>query len=136
MGNIFRKAGYETLYSGKTHLYGATRQDVSEYGFKINSADPYDGPAIYAEQILSEIGKGKRDKPFFLFLSFMNPHDICYKAGADKRFPDKLPADNARETARLLALQKTLTPEEYRRQIPPRAANIAPINGEQQDLKD
>ena len=64
----------------------------------------------------------------------MNPHDICYKAGADKRFPDKLSADNARETARLLALQKTLTPEEYRRQIPPRAANIAPINGEQYDM--
>ena len=134
LGNIFRKAGYETLYSGKTHLYGATRQDVSEYGFKINGADPYDGPAIHSEQMLSEIGKGKRDKPFFLFLSFMNPHDICYKAGADKRFPDKLPADNARETARLLALQKTLTPEEYRRQIPPRAANIAPINGEQYDM--
>ena len=34
LGNIFRKAGYNTLYSGKTHLYGT--KDVSEYGFTLN----------------------------------------------------------------------------------------------------
>ena len=26
----------------------------------------------------------------FLYLSFMNPHDICYGAGFDPRFPNKL----------------------------------------------
>lgn len=132
LGNVFRKAGYETLYSGKTHLYGT--KDVSEYGFKINTTDPYDGPAIYAEQVLAEIGKAKNSKPFLLFLSFMNPHDICYKAGMDKRFPANLPVANVRETTRLLALQTTLTPEVYRSQIPPRASNPVPINGEQPDM--
>ena len=129
LGNIFRKAGYETLYSGKTHLYGT--KDVSEYGFKLDDKDPYDGPAIYAEKILPELGKGKQEKPFFLFLSFLNPHDICYKAGLDKRFPEGLPEANARETSRLIALQKTLSPDEYRKQIPPRPANISPISDEQ-----
>ena len=132
LGIIFRKAGYETFYSGKTHLYGT--KDVSEYGFKINNTDPYDGPAIYAEQALAEIGKAKQDKPFLLFLSFLNPHDICYKAGADKRYPDKLPEANARETTRLLALQKILSAAEYRKQIPPRATNTAPINDEHPDM--
>jgi len=132
LGVIFRKAGYETLYSGKTHLYGT--KDVSEYGFKLNGLDPYDGPAIYAEKVLSEIGKTKQEKPFLLFLSFLNPHDICYNAGKDKRFPDRLPAANSRETARLLALQKTLTTEVYRKQIPPRAFNPAPINDEQSEM--
>jgi len=132
LGNIFRGAGYETLYSGKTHLYGT--KDVSEYGFKLNDRDPYDGPAIYAERVLAEIGKGKQAKPFFLFLSFLNPHDICYKAGADRRFPDGLSEANARETTRLLALQKTLSAAEYRKQIPPRAPNATRIDGEQPEM--
>jgi len=132
LGNIFRKAGYNTLYSGKTHLYGTT--DVSEYGFELNGKDPYDGPAIFVEKYLAEIGKGKQEKPFFLFLSFMNPHDICYKAGIDKRFPDNLPEANTRATKKLLALQKSLSSEEYYKQIPPRARNLSPIEGEQPDM--
>ena len=132
LGVIFRKAGYETLYSGKTHLYGT--KDVSEYGFKINDTDPYDGPAIYAEKILPELARTKSEKPFLLFLSFLNPHDICYKAGMDKRYPASLPEANVRETGRLLAFQKTLTPEGYRSQVPPRALNSAPINGELPDM--
>lgn len=132
VGNIFKNEGYDTFYSGKTHLYGT--KDVSEYGFKLNSLDPYDGPAIYAEQTFAKIGDDKNSKPFFMFLSFLNPHDICYKAGMDKRYPDKLSVENVRETDRLLAFQKTLTPEEYQKQIPPRALNPAPINGEMPDM--
>lgn len=132
LGIIFQKAGYETLYSGKTHLYGT--KNLSEYGFKLNNTNPYDGPAIYAEQALAKIGSAKQDKPFFMFLSFLNPHDICLKAGADKRFPDKLPETLAHETLKMLALQKSLSAEEYRKQIPPRATNPAPINGEQPDM--
>ena len=132
LGVIFGRAGYETVYSGKTHLYGT--KDLSEYGFTLNDKDPYDGPAIYAEKYLAEKGKSKQEKPFFLFLSFLNPHDICYKAGADKRFPDDLSPDNARETKRLLELKKSLSPEEYKKQIPPKPANLEPINGEQVDM--
>ncbi len=132
LGNIFRKAGYETLYSGKTHLYGT--KDASEYGFKINSTDPYDGPAIYAEKVFAEMGKIKPDKPFLMFLSFLNPHDICYKAGMDKRYPDKLPEANTKETARLLALQKTLSESEYQSQIPPHLENRSPISEEQPEM--
>lgn len=103
---------------------------MSEYGFKINTTDPYDGPANFAEKALAEIGMSKQAKPFLMFLSFLNPHDICYKAGADKRFPDGLSSANARETKRLLALQKSMSAAEYRKQVPPRAANSAPINDE------
>jgi choline-sulfatase len=132
LGVLFQNAGYETLYSGKTHLYGT--RDVSEYGFKLNTLDPYDGPAIYAEKVLAEKGKVKQEKPFFLFLSFLNPHDICYKAGADKRYPDNLPPANVHETSRLIEYQKTLTAEEYQKQIPPAPSNLEPINGELPDM--
>jgi len=132
IGNIFKNAGYETLYSGKTHLYGT--KDVSEYGFSLHGTDPYDGPAIYAEKALADIGAGSQEQPFFMFLSFMNPHDICYKAGWDKRFPDGLDPDKAAETARLLEVQKALSEAEYKNQIPPRAKNILPINGEDPEM--
>jgi choline-sulfatase len=132
LGNLFKKAGYQTLYSGKTHLYGT--KDVSEYGFTLNSLDPYDGPAIYAEKALAQIGEDKNARPFFMFLSFLNPHDICYKAGMDKRYPDKLPVANIRETERLLAIQKNMPAAEYQSQIPPRAFNGTPINGEAPDM--
>lgn len=130
IGNVLKKNGYDTYYSGKVHLYGS--KNAEEYGFKINNTDPYDGPAIYAEQVLPEFAKSQ--KPFALFLSFLNPHDICYKAGADKRYPDNLPPDNVRETQRLLAVQKTMSPEEYKKQVPPRVSNLAPINGELHDM--
>jgi len=129
LGIIFRKAGYKTLYSGKTHLYGT--EDVSEYGFKLNNTDPYNEPAIYAEKALAEIGKIKQDKPFLMFLSFMNPHDICSMRLGVKNLPppDKLNRSNAfSEVTRLIALQKTLSAAEYRRQIPPKATNISPID--------
>lgn len=132
LGIIFQKAGYETLYSGKTHLYGTN--NLSEYGFHLNDLNPYDGPAIYAEAVLSEKGKTKQDKPFFLFLSFLNPHDICYGAGKDQRFPDKLPPENVTETQRWLDFKKILSPEEYHRQIPPKPANAAPISDEPEDM--
>lgn len=131
LGKIFRNAGYETLYSGKTHLYGT--KDVSEYGFKLNNYDPYDGPAIYAEKVLSEMGKEKRDKPFLLFLSFMNPHDICAKVGVIKPTRD-IPEFHTLEPKRILALQKDMSPEQYRKQIPPRATNTSPINGEDPEM--
>ncbi len=104
LGNIFRKAGYETFYSGKTHLYGTN--DVSEYGFSLNGKDPYDGPANFAEKILPELADNKSNKPFFLFLSFLNPHDICYKAGADKRFPDGLSEDKCPRNTKTSGLSK------------------------------
>jgi len=132
LGVIFRNAGYETLYSGKVHLYGTKL--TTEYGFENHGTDPYEGAAIYAETVLHEMGKTPRDKPFFLFLSFLNPHDICYKAGMDKRFPDNLSEENSRETKRLLALQESLDPKEYRSQVPPRVKNTAPINTEQPEM--
>ncbi len=127
VGQLFRKEGYETLYSGKMHLYGA-KGNLDNYGFKLNNVDPYDGPAIYAEQILPELAQNK--KPFFLFLSFLNPHDICYKAGILAQFPNGISEANARETIRLRQLQKNLSKAEYQSQIPPAPTNTAAISGE------
>lgn len=83
MGSLFRKAGYATCYAGKVHLPWANGHSGKEsiyeppyrYGF-----DEYlikkdrDEMADKGAEFITEY-KGK--KPFLLFLSFMNPHDIC-----------------------------------------------------------
>lgn len=120
VGTLFKNAGYNTQYAGKSHLYGFN--ELNSYGFNFNGANPYDGPAIFAEKFLSEKSD---DKPFFLFLSFMNPHDICQDAGYTPRF-DKLKAATTATTRKYIRLQKEMDPQLYKSQIPPIPANAAP----------
>ena len=74
MGWLFRRAGYEVLYGGKTHWpRGMTVQSI---GFDPLTPNQRDGLADACAEFL----KKKHDKPFLLVASFINPHDICYMA--------------------------------------------------------
>jgi len=126
MGNLFRKAGYETVYSGKVHLYApANKKPLDLYGFRLEGYDAYDGPVEFAQKFFAE--RKATDKPFLAVFSFLNPHDICEQAGIGRK-PTTL--KNA-ESIRLLGVQKDLPASKYTAQIPPMVANTAPINGEQ-----
>jgi choline-sulfatase len=76
MGMIFKEAGYDTGYIGKWHMAFPIK-DVSSHGFefmrsiKNNGAD--DGIPAGTEEFLTI----KREKPFLLVTSFVNPHNIC-----------------------------------------------------------
>ena len=78
MGGLFRKAGYETAYGGKVHLPGAMR-DVRKLGFAMITGNAR-GPLADA---CAAFLRRKHDKPWLLFASFINPHDICYMAIRD-----------------------------------------------------
>ena len=132
LGFLFRKAGYTTLYSGETDFMGKNKNESEDYGFELHGLNVYDGPANYAEKVLPELAQSK--KTFFLFLAFENPHDICYCAGIDPRYPDKLPPENVVETARFLDYKKTLTNEQYQSQIPPKPTNYKPITDETNEM--
>jgi arylsulfatase A-like enzyme len=74
LGWIFCNAGYETAYGGKTHwLRGMTPESI---GFRTITRDEREGLAEACARYL----EAKRDKPFLLVASFINPHDICYMA--------------------------------------------------------
>lgn len=79
MGNTFRNEGYQTVYGGKIHLPGTSKESIENvllYGFDNISID-------YREKLAhtcSDFIKQKHDKPFLMVASFMNPHDICYMA--------------------------------------------------------
>lgn len=72
MGSLFRDAGYEVAYGGKTHVPGS----IQEYGFDVISKDHRDDLADACAAFIAR----PHDRPFLLVASFINPHDICYMA--------------------------------------------------------
>jgi len=81
MGNLMKRAGYDTFYGGKSHL--PPELDPKEAGYDEyfpNQRDELPGACI-------EFMTRDRDKPFFAVASFINPHDICYAYNA--RQPDR-----------------------------------------------
>ena len=72
-----KKAGYELIYGGKEHLPPSLTPEA--LGFKGISNDQR---KILAEEAASYI-RADHDKPYFMVLSLINPHDICYMAIRD-----------------------------------------------------
>jgi len=138
MGKVFRSAGYETLYGGKTHLPMAyLKGDIDErmdtnYGFRYYCND--DGMKLAQESATILQNRKKQDQPLFLFVSLMNPHDINFfwqekiLAGPEK--PANLTAREWECSTSLAQLQKTMPLKEYQKQIPPFPLNFEPVNDE------
>ena len=90
LGRLFREAGYETLYGGKVHLPGGMK-GLDNLGYRNLTRDSRQGLADACAEFL----KGGHEKPFLLFASFINPHDICYMAINDfNRAQEKAPMGN------------------------------------------
>jgi choline-sulfatase len=73
LGNLFQKAGYETVYGGKVHL-PPKMNNLKNIGYRNLTGDERQGLA----QACAKFLRGPHTKPFLLFASFINPHDICY----------------------------------------------------------
>ena len=75
LGRLLRRAGYETVYGGKVHL-PRKMKGVQNLGYRNLTSDRRQGLADTCAKFI----KGQHTRPFFLFASFINPHDICYMA--------------------------------------------------------
>ena len=75
-GTIFRDAGYDTGYFGKWHLPFPVA-DKNAHGFETTGAIKNDGIDKDVPALAAQFIKQKRDKPFLLVTSFVNPHNIC-----------------------------------------------------------
>ncbi|MEN6536086.1 MAG: sulfatase-like hydrolase/transferase, partial [Bryobacteraceae bacterium] len=78
MGHTFRGAGYRTFYGGKVHLPNPkpSKDILAACGFERLSSDEREELAKSCASFLRE----KRERPFLLVASLINPHDICYMA--------------------------------------------------------
>ncbi|MCD6367381.1 MAG: sulfatase-like hydrolase/transferase [Bacteroidales bacterium] len=77
MATYMKKAGYELIFGGKEHLPPSLTPTA--LGFNDITDNERD---ILAEEAAKYIRK-KHDKPYFMIVSLINPHDICYMAIRD-----------------------------------------------------
>ena len=73
MGTIFKNAGYDTGYFGKWHL-PVIEKDLSSHGFDTMDTR-MDDPLTAANA--AKFVSAKRDKPFLMMTSLLNPHNIA-----------------------------------------------------------
>ncbi|MCC5937133.1 MAG: sulfatase-like hydrolase/transferase [Lunatimonas sp.] len=72
-----RQAGYELVFGGKQHF--PTPLHPESLGFQVLTEDGRDELAARAAEYI----QGNRSKPYFMMVSLINPHDICYMAIRD-----------------------------------------------------
>lgn len=73
IGNVLRGAGYDAALAGKWHVPGCDPEDCG-----LDHLCPTNDALV--PKVSAEYFGADRDKPFFLFASFINPHDICQVA--------------------------------------------------------
>jgi len=130
LGRLFREAGYETVYGGKVHL-PRKMNGLKNLGYRNLTGDSRQGLAEACATFL----KGPHERPFFLFASFINPHDICYMAINDyQRANGAAPMGNldSRTCETVLdPARSSVDVDDYvRRNCPPLPANHEVPDGE------
>jgi len=90
LGQWFRARGYEAVYVGKWHI---PKRDVTK-SFTVLPAGHFcgqHGDGAIARAAASFPMNYRSDKPFFLSVGFLQPHDCCYWVFAHRQPLDKLP---------------------------------------------
>lgn len=74
IGSLLRAAGYDVNYGGKIHLPRAFRDEFSGHSYRYFEENERVGLA----EACARFFQMRRERPFFLTASLINPHDICY----------------------------------------------------------
>ncbi|WP_209331816.1 sulfatase family protein [Lunatimonas salinarum] len=72
-----KQAGYELVFGGKQHFPAPLHPE--SLGFQVLTEDGREELAARAAEFI----QGNRSKPYFMMVSLINPHDICYMAIRD-----------------------------------------------------
>lgn len=125
MGQLFSKAGYETVYGGKQHV----PMTIEEAGFR--NIEKNSGPKL--ADTCAQFLRQKRDKPFLMVASFINPHDICFMALSDAKNPGHIRGPQPLLDA--LTLPAGMSREDFfAKACPPLPANYAIPPGEPESI--
>lgn len=125
LGSVFRAAGYQTRYGGKTHLPPANSKSITDrmsetYGFSTYFTSNERGElANQAAEFLTNYKA--TDKPFCMVVSLINPHDICFFWN-DRMYnetrPETIPEESWYYCKDLINKKTTLSEEMYQSQLP------------------
>lgn len=85
LGAVFKAAGYDTAYFGKEHAGDYAWDGIDEFGsMKFSSGGMLAEGSAY-DQIFTHDAidylRRDHDRPFYMVLSLINPHDICKVLG-------------------------------------------------------
>ena len=93
-GQVFREAGYDTGYAGKWHCPAVYPTEGFAGYDALNSTTRTGKLAQVVDEgtmnAAVEFIRRKREKPFLVTVSFINPHDICLPAGATSPILDQV----------------------------------------------
>jgi len=136
ISSFLKTAGYEMVYGGKEHL--PPPLNAKNLGFTDISDNERD---LLAEEAAKFI-KGRHENPYFMMISFINPHDICYMAIRDFAETDqekRLIESGKIEVSTLdkaLQLPAGVTEQEfYEKYCPPLPPNYDPQKDEPEAIK-
>ncbi len=73
--------GYETVYAGKWHIPGRNVADSFDYLHPGTGMGEI-GDGDVGRAAAAFLSRRKSERPFFLSVGFLNPHDCCYTCGA------------------------------------------------------
>ncbi len=131
-----KKAGYELYYGGKSHL--PPPLNPQKQGFTQLKGGDREELATEAANFLRQKPKG----PFYMTLSFINPHDICFMAIRDYTNTEEEKAMVGRSKKEISALESALKWPEgvseedfYSQYCPPLPPNFEPQKDEPQAVK-
>jgi len=82
-GAMFKNAGYETGFIGKWHMAYDIKESET-HGFSFLAQNKVGGVDSLIPGAAKEFFNIKRNGPFLLVVSFINPHNICEWARGDK----------------------------------------------------
>jgi arylsulfatase A-like enzyme len=93
-GQVFRAAGYDTAYAGKWHMPNPYPSGGIA-GFEVLNKTSRAGKLAHdvddaTMNAAIEFLKRKHERPFYLVVSFINPHDICLLAGEKSPLRDQV----------------------------------------------
>lgn len=108
MGTYFKNAGYETAYFGKWHL-NYDPKDATAHGFETSAFTTENGKDSMMPGVINDFLQKHHSKPLLMFVSLLNPHNICEYARFQK-LPDGPIAPVPTSGTMLPPLKKNLQP--------------------------
>lgn len=126
LGNLVRAAGYATWFGGKTHwMDGMTPASLGFETYVRNEREKL------AKAAASYILTVPQSKPFFMVVSFINPHDIAFfgidaHAAANGTQTHKWAVTERRTLASVLMLKERMDPLAFLQLCPPLPGNFEP----------